>query len=208
MIYTIKKVNKNTFSLSDKEKVFGVIQYEDRFRGSYISNATIKISDQLFDVIYEFQFLWGIIVKRIYKIKLLDKVSNNLLVDYEYFRTGKHYSKITKGTLSLILGEKKYEWLTSLNTAFSSSSFLNQNTWYENSNPVVRYKTTKGFPTTREVEVTTDLDLSNTENALLILWGFYLLPKNRNPIMPLLIAIILCPILLYILVKVFLPFFI
>ena len=205
MIYTIKKVSKNTFSLSNKEKVFGVIQYEDRFRGSYISKATIKISDRSFAIVYEYQ--WSI-VKRIYKIKLLDIASNNLLVDYEYFRTGKHYSKITKGTLSLILGEKKYEWLTSLNTAFSSSSFLNQNTWYENGNLVVRYKTTKGFPTTREVEVTTDLDLSNTENALLILWGFYLLPKNRNPIMPLLIAIILCPILLYILVKVFLPFFI
>ncbi len=167
MNFSIKLKGEDEYVFSDGHNVWSSINYQKSNSRSIVisfGNAKIEMQGEIFEITEE-------------KItKMLSQYTYLSLFDKEKKLLSKATilpKKDAKGTM-LEYNGKIYK--------FSSKNIFSTSYAWKDSNDqiVMSFKTIKGFPVMKEVSTETSLDFKNKETLLLAMWGFYLIPKNRN----------------------------
>lgn len=214
MIKIIKK-GKRLYELIDDNTVLGILNYlPTSGLLAWLENAQIRINNDTFNIkhIYNRSFLdyfnyfaYGLNENH---TLILSNNFNKKISDLKFFRHGYRSDYFNLEEVSITLNNINYH-LSAKSKIFRLFSGMSSSySWYDSKqNEVMSFTTTKGFPSTTEVLVETNLNLKDSNTRLLAFWGFYLLPKTLTSIASILVAFILCPLLLYVLIKVFIPYF-
>lgn len=212
---TIIKKGKRLYELTDDNTVFGTLNYlPTSGLVAWLENAQIRINNDTFNIKHINNSPFWNYFTRIYGVLNNDHtliLSNNFnekISDLKFFRHGPGSDYFNLEEVSITLDNINYH-LSAKSKIFRLFSGMSSSySWFDsNQNEVMSFTTTKGFPSTTEVLVETNLNLKDLNTGLLALWGFYLLPKTLTSIASILVAFILCPLLLYALIKVFIPYF-
>ena len=167
MNFSIKLKGEDEYVFSDGHNVWSSINYQkSNSRSLMISfgNAKIEIQGEIFEITEE-------------KItKMLTQYTHLSLFDKEKKLLSKATilpKKDAKGTVFEYNG-KTYKFS-------AKNNFSTSYAWKDSNDQIVMsFKTIKGFPVMKEMSIETNLDFKTKETLLLALWGFYLMPKNRD----------------------------
>lgn len=179
MNFSIKLKDPDQYVFSDGHNVWATINYEKSNSKGLVNafgNARIEIQGEVFEIKGE---------------SLTKMLAQNTILSL-FDKEKKLLSKVTiapkqdASGATLEYNGKTYKF-TLKNKLFIASSLYK---WVDsNEQSVMNFKTLKGWPVMKEMSVETDLDFKTKDTLLLALWGFYLVPKNRDKRMTIIFSI-------------------
>ena len=201
MIKIIKK-EKDFYELVDEQNILGTINYTSGPTikpVGFLAEANIIIKGNTYHI--KHNIVPGNMLIFNHSVQLFNNL-NEKISSFEYndssikdsFNLGKVFIKLNETEYYFSVRSKVFRPLTSM-----FSSFFSSYGWFNSTKDkeYMYFKKTKGFLSTKEVTVQTQLSSNDLNAILLALWGFYLLPKTRNSLIFIIITlIVLFPILM------------